>query len=91
MVIVIMIIFGLAYCYLISKITNASEKRSQVFYAIDCYVTEHDDPLKGIFIIANLESFWCTLFRLWDWGYENILPKPDYELIKPYLQGGKQK
>ena len=27
-----------------------------------------------------------VLFRFWDWGYKNILPKDKYELIKDYIQ-----
>lgn len=37
-------------------------------------------------ITSNLESYEATLHRLWDFGCENILPKADYELIKPYIK-----
>lgn len=33
----------------------------------------------------DMESYDKSLFRLWDWGYENILPKEKYEIIKPYI------
>ena len=30
---------------------------------------------------------WSKIFwRLNDWGYENILPREEYELIKPYIK-----
>jgi hypothetical protein len=34
----------------------------------------------------DMESFERTLFRFWDWGYKRILPKAQFELIKPYIK-----
>jgi hypothetical protein len=31
------------------------------------------------------ESYAKTLFRIFDWGCENILPKEKYELVKKYI------
>lgn len=33
----------------------------------------------------DIESYDRTLWRLYDFGCENILPKEKYEIIKPYL------
>lgn len=34
---------------------------------------------------ADIESYNATLFRIWDWGYTNILPEEKFEIIKPYI------
>jgi hypothetical protein len=34
----------------------------------------------------DMESYDETLFRLFDFGYENILPKEKYEIIRPYIK-----
>ncbi len=41
---------------------------------------------KIISLLSHMEGYDKTLWRWWDWGYKNILPKEDYELIKPYIQ-----
>lgn len=33
----------------------------------------------------DAESYDKTVFRLFDFGYENILPKEKYEIIKSYI------
>lgn len=33
----------------------------------------------------DMAGYCKTLFRFWDWGYKNILPKDKYELIKAYI------
>ena len=86
--IVLLIIFICAtiYCYLVAKLENTAEKRRIILCAIDNYITESDDTKKGLILLVSMESFVRTLFRLWDWGYKNILPAEDFELIKPYLE-----
>lgn len=34
----------------------------------------------------DMELYDATLFRVWDWGYANILPKGKFELIKPFIK-----
>lgn len=89
-VLIIMFVSSLIYCYSISKLSNTVENRTKIMYAIDAYMTEFDCPLKGLELLWQMEDFDKTLFRLWDWGYKNILPKEDFELIKPYLKGERQ-
>ena len=41
-----------------------------------------------------MESYLKVIFRIWDWGYENILPPDKYVLIAPYIKpykGNKKK
>ena len=42
----------------------------------------------------DMGSYLKVLFRIWDWGYENILPPDKYVLIAPYIKpykGNKKK
>lgn len=34
----------------------------------------------------DMAGYCKTLFRFWDWGYKNILPKDKYEFIKDYIK-----
>ena len=55
--------------------------------AIQTYALESEEYDKSIEIMEHMRgSYPDTVFRLWDWGYKNILPKEDFELIKPYIQ-----
>ena len=38
-----------------------------------------------------MEDYDKTFNRFWDWGYTHILPYDKFELIKPYIKGGKKK
>lgn len=39
------------------------------------YEVEYDDMV----------DYNTTLMRIFDWGYENILPEDKFEIIKPYI------
>lgn len=43
-------------------------------------------PLDGLRLLNSMEDYEDTLFRLWDFGCKNILPKEAYEIIKPYIK-----
>lgn len=34
----------------------------------------------------DMEDYFTTLLRFWDWGYKNILTKERYEIIKDYIK-----
>lgn len=34
----------------------------------------------------DMESYNRTLYRIWDWGYKNILPKEKFEIVKEYIE-----
>lgn len=34
---------------------------------------------------SDMEDYNSTLWRIFDWGYENILPSDKFEIIKPYI------
>ena len=60
------------------KISNAIYK-----YNIDMIA---QNKYGNILSYNCLESYDETLHRLWDFGYENIVPKDIYELIKDYIE-----
>ena len=33
----------------------------------------------------DVEHYFKTAFRIWDWGYTKLLPKEKLEIIKPYI------
>ena len=35
---------------------------------------------------TDMESYEKTLFRIYDWGYKNILPKDKFNIIKPFIE-----
>lgn len=67
------------------KADNTRKNQIKILMAIDDYGAETGDFLNCIRLLNSMESFERTLFRIWDWGYENILPKEDFEWIKPYI------
>lgn len=76
--------------YMLIKVENAYNNQTMIINAIIDYADETGNIRKSIILMENIEDMTKTLFRLWDWGYENILPKEDFELIKPYMKGAKQ-
>ena len=75
-----------AYLVMFFKTKNAYENQAKILDAIVVYGESTEEYEKGCLMLDNMESYPRTLFRFWDWGYENILPKEDFELIKPYIQ-----
>lgn len=51
------------------------------------YCTENRITLAVSF--DDMESYPKTFFRLWDWGYTEILPKEKFEIIKEYIDERK--
>lgn len=57
----------------------------KILNAIDSYSDESRNYTEANRLLCRMESYFKTLFRFWDFGYKHILPKEDFELIKPYL------
>ena len=51
-------------------------------YRCDCIVTNKIPEVN----YSDEEPYEKTLFRLWDFGYRNILPKEKYEIIKEFIE-----
>ena len=77
----------LVYCILLMiKCDNAINNQIKILNAIDTYVDETGDYKNAMFILDHMESLSQTTWRIFDWGYKNILPKEDFEWIKPYIK-----
>lgn len=53
-------------------------------YISTCAIRDIDPEVS----FDDMESYDRTWLRLWDWGYERILPKDKYKLIEPYILDG---
>ena len=80
-------ITGIIYClFLWLKCDNAHKNQMKILNAIDAYWWDSHNARECIRLLDNMEDYTSTLFRVWDFGCENILPKADYEIIKPYIE-----
>lgn len=71
---------------LVFKVNNAYKNQTKILDAIDRYADETKDFGKALCLLNNAEELDETIWRLTDWGYKNILPKEDFELIEPYIK-----
>ena len=71
---------------LLIKNEVTAKNQLKIVHAINNYAKETKDVETACCLLGDMESYHETLFRLWDWGCGNILPKPGYELIKPYIR-----
>jgi hypothetical protein len=67
------------------KSDNAAKNHMKILNAIELYVFETREYAKALEMFEHMESLSQTTNRIFDWGYENILPKEDLEWIKPYI------
>ena len=81
------------FILMLVKNDNALKNRGIIIEAIYEYNTimiasnKRRDKIK----YADMESYDDTLYRWWDWGYENILPPDKFEIIKPYIKNNRLK
>lgn len=72
--------------YMLIKCEVAFRQQVKIINAIGEFAEDGDGNYgEALRILSELEGLEDTMWRLWDWGYKNILPKDDYELIKPYM------
>ena len=87
MVIVTIVMLALAFSiFMLIKCEFTYNNQMKILSAIEDYLWYSTDSKECLRIFANMEDYSKTLWRLWDFGCENILPKADYELIKPYIK-----
>lgn len=66
---------------------NTTEQRSVIFTAIFKYSATCIRNRWPICVeFQDMEPYYSTLFRLWDWGYTQILPAEKYKAIEPYIK-----
>ena len=62
--------------------------------SIGTYADVNDD-IYGCKVAINMfdsiEPFEKTLLRIFDWGYEHILPDEYYQVLRPYIIMTKEK
>lgn len=81
LIVMFIILFYNVYMYV--KNNNTSNKRELIIDAIYLYNLEHYDNRISY---DYMEDYETTLYRLWDWGCTNIVPKHIYVKIKPYIK-----
>ncbi len=82
-VVVISLCIFVSIIFLI-KNENTYRQRAKIIIAIGNYLREHIEK-DEIYLFDSMESYNRTLFRLWDWGYKNIVSKENYDKIKEFL------
>ena len=76
----------LLWCLLaLAKIDNSYENHKKIMNAIGAYITVTDDAEMAVKMLMRMEGYNKTIWRFWDWGYKNILPKQYIELLEPYI------
>lgn len=73
------------------KNDNAYKNRNIIIEAIYEYrimMITSNRPIDKV-DYADIEPYEDTLYRWWDWGYENILPSDKFEIIKPYIKNNR--
>lgn len=75
------------FVYLFFKNDNTYNQQIKILaairdYGIDC-IHKGKQPMVDY---DDVEKYDSTLYRFWDWGYKNILPKEKYEIIKSYIK-----
>ena len=58
----------------------------KILDAIMCYADNTENYGYALILMGKMESYDETLWRWWDFGCKNILPRWDYEQIKPYIE-----
>lgn len=92
----VFVLFALLICVIL-LVKNEVTYRNMIIItkAIRDYNYEEIIENRLIFVdYDDMESYQKVLFRIWDWGYENILPPDKYVLIAPYIkpyEGNKKK
>lgn len=81
-------LLAISCSYILLRMCIAYERRVIIYEAIYAYT--RDTTKQGDFIYevnyCDMETFRETVFRLFDFGYTNILPKEKYEMIEPYIR-----
>ncbi len=87
MELLIIIFLSLAcFClFMIAKNENTYKQRLKIIKAEYGYNSERINNNDYEILDVELEPYNKTLYRLWDWGFKNIVDKESYEKIKDYL------
>ena len=75
--------------FLLVKNDVTFKNHNKIIDAIDAYAKDTRDFAYAMLVLSSMEDYNKTFWRLSDFGCENILPREDYELIKPYIREKK--
>ena len=82
-----MVILGCFTLYLLVRNDVALKNHTKILYAIYDYrlecIINNEHPVLSY---DDMEPYEKTMFRLFDFGYDNILPYDKLEIIKPYIK-----
>ena len=79
-------IANMVFCiFLLIKNEITFRNQKKILDAIHNYFCDTCDLSNAELLFENMESYRETLWRLWDFGCKNILPKVYYEMIEPYI------
>ena len=86
-------ILGIFYCVVMLIKTEITSKHLNMLleaahaYNLDCIKRDALDEMLNYFDI--FPTYDSVLYRIFDWGYENILPKEVMEKIRPFIKETK--
>lgn len=67
------------------KMDNAFNNHNKILKAIETYAIATDNCDMALGMLEMMEDYHKTVWRFWDWGCKNILPKGYFEILKPYI------
>ena len=81
-------LLAISSSYMLFKMCVAYEQRAVIYEAIYAYTRDMTKRNEFNYEVKyyDMESFHDTVFRLFDFGCTNILPKEKYEIIEPYIR-----
>lgn len=82
---IVITLFILIYDVLKNKNTYAKHMiiLDAIFdYRLHCF-NENIEPSVNF---DDMEGYYITFFKFWDWGYKNILSKEKYVIVKDYIE-----
>ena len=91
--IMIVCILGVIYCNIMLVKTEVTSKHLNMLleathaYNLDCIDRDALDEMLNYFDI--FPTYDSVLYRLFDWGYDNILPKEVMDKIRPFIKETK--
>ena len=89
----IVCILGVIYCTIMLAKTEVTYRHLNMLleathaYNLDCIDRDALDEMLNYFDI--FPTYDSVLYRYFDWGYENILPKEVMEKIRPFIKETK--
>lgn len=81
------IMLGCFVLFLLIRNEVAYKNHMKILFAICDYrmkcIINNEHPMLSC---SDMESYEKTMFRLFDFGYDRILSKDKFEIIKPYIK-----